>query len=169
MYCIHGQKQATLNQLVFGKEIIWKHSNITDQNKITFLYHKRYDRGIKFIDQIYDNRFFNFSEIKDLYQISEHDYLKYNSLIHNKPKPWKAQLVSKENVYNHNNCLIHKTNEKTKFSRFVTNVLVTRKCPNVNLATIKWEDHLNKQRLYWLNIFKASLNITVDTKLGEFQ
>ena len=88
-----------------GKEIIWNNSNITDQNKRTFLYHKWYDRGIKFIDQIYDyrfRRFYNFSEFKDLYQISEHDYLKYNALIHNIPKPWKAQLVSEEIVYNPN-------------------------------------------------------------------
>ena len=47
----------------------------------------------------------------------------------------------------------------------MTNILVTRKCPNINLATIKWEDHLNKQQFHWPNIFKASLNITVDTKL----
>ena len=74
-----------------GKEIIWNNSNITDQNKKTFFYHrsKWYDRGIKFIDHIYDyriQRFYNFAEFKDLYQISEHFYLKYNSLIHNIPK-----------------------------------------------------------------------------------
>jgi len=98
----------TVVALLEFRKLLWhrKHrkSNITDQNKITFLYHKGYDRGIKFIDQIYDDRFqrfYNFSEFKDLYQISEHDYLKYNSLIHNIPKIWKAQLVSEEIVYNH--------------------------------------------------------------------
>ena len=55
------------------------------------------------------------------------------------------------------------------FSEFVTNILVTRKCTNVNLATIEWEDHLNKQHLYWTNIFKVSLNITLDTKRKECQ
>ena len=55
------------------------------------------------------------------------------------------------------------------FSEFVTNILVARKCPNVNLATIIWKYHLYKQHFYWTNIFKASLNITVDTKRKEFQ
>jgi len=37
---------------------------------------------------------YNVSEFKALYQISEYEFLKYNSLIHNIPKTWKAQLAS---------------------------------------------------------------------------
>ena len=61
---------------------------------------------------MYDYRFgriYNFPEFKDLYQITEQYYLKYNSLIHNIPKTWKAQPVSEEIVYNHNKYLLHKT------------------------------------------------------------
>ena len=155
-----------------GKEIIWNNSNITDQNKKTFFYHKWYDRGIKFIDHIYDyriQRFYNFSEFKDLYQTSEHDYLKYTLLIHNIPKTWKAKLASEGIIYNLNNCLIHKTNEKTKFSKFVTKTLVESKCPNVNLATNKWDNHFGNENVNWPKIFKAPLYISVDTNLREFQ
>jgi len=42
-------------------------------------------------------------------------------------------------------------------------------CKTIIHITIKWEDHLKNQQLYWPNIFKASLNTTVDTKLREFQ
>ena len=51
-----------------GKEIIWNNSNITDQNKKTFFYHKWYDRSIKFIDHIYDYKiqsFYNFQNSKN--------------------------------------------------------------------------------------------------------
>ena len=143
-----------------GNEIIWNNSNITDKNKKTFFYHQWYDRGIKFIDHIYDyriQRFYNFSEFKDLYQTSEHDYLKYNLLIHNIPKTWKAQLASEGIIYNLNNSLIHKTNEKTKFSKFVTKTLVESKCPNVNLATNKWDNHFGNENVNWPDIFKAPL------------
>ena len=72
-------------------------------------------------------------------------------------------------TYNLNNCHIHKTNEKTKFSKFVTNTLVASKCPNVNVATIKWENHFGNENVNWPNIFKVPFYITVDTKLREFQ
>jgi len=33
-----------------------------------------------------------------MYQMSQHDYLKNNSLIQNIPKAWKAQLVSENSI-----------------------------------------------------------------------
>ena len=79
-----------------GKQILWNKSNIKIQNKPLF---KKdwYDRGIPYIEHIYDyrkNEFYQFKDFLELYDLPNQSFLFYTSLISSIPRKWKAKLKS---------------------------------------------------------------------------
>ena len=76
---------------VIHKEIIWNNSQIKCNNKVLF-YLDWFEKGIKFIEHIYDFRFRKFhtiEQLQNLYSISENDFLKYFNIVSNITKEWK--------------------------------------------------------------------------------
>ena len=60
-----------------SQEIIWNNSNLKSDFK-TFYNKKWIDRGITLIEQLFDYRsktFYNFNDVKNLYQIDSGDFL----------------------------------------------------------------------------------------------
>ena len=69
------------------KRIIWNNSYIKCDNNIIY-YKEWHDKGIKYIEHIYDyrsNTFFYFNTLQNLYGINTNDFLKYHQIITNKP------------------------------------------------------------------------------------
>ena len=77
-----------------GKELLWNNSFIKNGGR-PFFNQVWYERGIQFIEHIYDFRkkeFFKFSEIVDLYDLSHKYFLFYNSLVASILTEWKVKL-----------------------------------------------------------------------------
>ena len=84
------------------KEILWNNSYILNNNK-TIFFKTLYDKGIKYIDQVFDNRlnlFYTFQHIKTVFALNASHFLKYHTLIQSIPKLWKARLKSENNLDN---------------------------------------------------------------------
>ena len=85
-------------------EVIWNSSYIKTDNKT--VYKKNWvDKGIIYLIHFFDYRkkeYYNFVDMKIIYNIPESDFLKYNSLQHNIPTDLKTKL-SKTNIYNESN------------------------------------------------------------------
>ena len=65
----------------------------------SLLIDKLQERGIKYIEHIYDysiKQFYNFEELHNLYDISDKDFLKYYHIVNNIHEDWKA-LLKEEN------------------------------------------------------------------------
>ena len=59
-------------------EVLWNNSYIINNNK-TIFYKTLYDKGIKYIDQVFDNRlrlFYTFQHIKTVYALNASDFFK---------------------------------------------------------------------------------------------
>ena len=82
------------------KEIIWNNSFIKNENK-TFYYKKWFEKGIKYIEHIFNIRqkvFYTFQHIKTLYSLENADFLKYYRLIQSIPNAWKQKLKENRTV-----------------------------------------------------------------------
>jgi len=81
-----------------GKEIIWNNTNIKSNIK-PFIFHDWVDKGIVFIEHIYDYRnkqFFSLNEIYNLYNVPQTDFLIYYQLTTCIPYQWKVKLNLKK-------------------------------------------------------------------------
>ena len=71
-------------------------------NNNTVFSKARFDKGIKYIEQIYDyriKRFYTFQNLKTLYDIQDKDFLKYNQIVSSISKIWKEKLKTKNRKY----------------------------------------------------------------------
>ena len=153
-----------------SKEIVWNNSKIKLNNTKTLFYKAWYDKGIKFIEHLFDFRskqFYTFEQMKQLYGIPNGDFLKYYTLICNIPLEWKTNLKTEDIVYNTPKYLIDKLdNEKTKLNKIAYKILIKRKRPNNPKYQLKWSIPEN---LNWENIHRQPFHVTIYTKLREFQ
>ena len=77
------------------KTILWNNSHIKLNNKIVFYKHW-FDRGNKYIEQLYDNRtkdFYTFDNFKLIYNIPATHFLVYPSFIKSIPISMKHRCV----------------------------------------------------------------------------
>jgi len=83
----------------FGKEIIWNNTNIKSNAK-PFMFYNWLEKGITFIEHIYDYRnkkFYSFNEVQALYNVPQTDFLSYHQLIACIPTEWKSKLKKRRN------------------------------------------------------------------------
>ena len=71
--------------------------------------------------------------------------------------------------YDAPNYLIDKVNGKTKMNRLSYKTLIKQKIPNKPKYKIKWSTNHPIEDIEWEIILTQSYNITIDTKLREFQ
>ena len=154
----------------FGKEIIWNNTNIKTKTK-PFLLYNWLEKGIVFIEHIYDyrnKRFYSFDEVQNLYNVPQTDFFSYHQIIACIPTEWKNKLKEEEMNYRAPEYLFEKLVPQLKTCRFIYNILL-KKITNIqSVQETKWEDKLSSE-LDWKNIFRQILKITIDTKLRSFQ
>ena len=74
-----------------SKQIIWNSSYIKCDNNIIY-YKERHEKGIKYIEHIYDyrsNTFYDFNNLQNLYNLNTTDFFKYHQIINNIIDGWK--------------------------------------------------------------------------------
>lgn len=155
------------------KEIIWNNSCIQANNKM-FFNKELFNRGIKFIEHIYDfrlKRFYNFIELRDLYNLSDRAFLIYNSLLHSIPNDWKIKLSNQAaNSIGPKTCFINNMLTVKKNNRYLYQKYL-EKSPEYRQQYCKTEQKWNTQfdELNWRNIYIVPFTCTIDTRLRIFQ
>ena len=138
-----------------GKEFLWNNSFIKTSgrpifNKVWF------DRGIQLMEHIYDFRkreFFNFNDIINLYDIPNHFFLFYNTLVSSIPLEWKNKLKTEQiNIPKKETLLI-----KCLKQKHVNKYLYECQFQNEGKMDVKqekkWDDILNETVLDWKNMY----------------
>ena len=158
---------------VIQKEIIWNNSQIKCNNKVLF-YVDWFEKGIKFIEHIYDFRFRKFhtiEQLQNLYNISENDFLKYYNIVSNITKEWKNKL--KDENYNNvpkeaSKALHIVTKQKGSINKSLYDLQLRYETLTTIKSKEKWAKEFPNQELKWPQIYLMSFNCTIDVKLRNF-
>ncbi len=153
-----------------SNEILWHNTNIKQNN--TLFYKDWYNKGIMYIQNIYDYRtknFYTFHELKNLYNLNNGDFLNNYTLIGNIKDEWKETLKT-ENIdtatpeYLISTLLKNKAVNKMLYDKQIDAMRLT-----ILKHTVKWENELNIRNIEWKKIFISPIKNTISTKLRAFQ
>ena len=154
-----------------GKELLWNNSYIKN-NGMPLFNPVWYNRGIQYIEQIYDFRkkdFFNFNDIVNLYDMPNKYFLFYNTLVASIPKEWKTKLKTEKINIQRSETLLLQSIKKKHLNKYLY-VKQFQNEPKINLRQEeKWAIIFNDIHLDWKNIYLTPIQATIDTKLRDFQ
>ena len=93
---INVQESFNTNKTkLIAKTIIWNYKDIT-QNGKTYFYNKWYEKGIMYLEHLFDYRtktFYDFNFFSGLYDINQTEYFKYFQIICSIPTEMKKELT----------------------------------------------------------------------------
>jgi len=156
-----------------NKTILWNNSTIEQNNQNTFFYSNWFNRGIKFLEHIFDFRsktFYNFDTFQNLYDIPTNDYLKYYTLIKSIPNSYKQKLIV-EDFFNFNHdTLLKRVQSTKKVSKYLYNLQQTFD-ENKTKQQQTWESIMTSYNytIDWKNTYQIPFKATIDNNLRNFQ
>ena len=162
---------ADSNIEYIGKQILWNNKNI-QINKKSIIYKSWYEKGIKYIEHIYDYRkkeFYNFVQLTELYQVPSNDYLKYSQLVSSISKEWKTRLKTENITYIKAQTILDKILKSDHVNKLVCTHQLKNEKPLDIKQHQKWELDLNKNEIDWENVYNNTFISTIDSKLRNFQ
>ncbi|MES9884044.1 MAG: reverse transcriptase domain-containing protein [Sedimenticola sp.] len=155
-----------------SKQILWNNSNMKG-NGSTFYYKDWDERGIKYIEHIYDYRtktFFEFTYIKQLYNVSNSDYLKYFKMISTIPQTWRARLRNETiNTQNNTIPLLTKVQSSKQCNKMLYTIFLSKITNVVFKARTKWIAEFSEKEINWRIVNTQYFRSTISTKLRNFQ
>ena len=80
--------------LCYGNEMLWNNKDIKAGGNTT-LYTDWYNKGITYFKDIINNTdktIYSFANLKDKFDLTDNDFLKYFSLVHTIPNIWKTNI-----------------------------------------------------------------------------
>ena len=152
-------------------EILWNNSYIKNNNS-TIFYTNLFNKGIKYIKDIFDSRsklFYTFQYIKTSYLLNNTDFLNYHTLVQSIPKPWKANIKNNNILINTtDNNLLKKISKSTSPNKYLYNIQLNRIASNLIIKPhTKWDQEINN--INWKNVHNIPLRALINTKLRSFQ
>jgi hypothetical protein len=167
-YSIIHKDESELNT---RKHSIWNNSDIKIQGK-TLYWKKWNEKGIVYVDQIYDFRnrkFYSFQQMTQLYNLDYTDFLKYHQLTSCIPNHIK-ECISMQFLYENKESIIKKNLSKSKQpNQYLYKILIKTSTDEKPAGAIKWEEKLNRYDIEWKYYFQIPFKSTIDTKLQDFQ
>ena len=159
--------------LTVSKNIIWNNSDIKNNNK-TIFYKIWFEKGIKFIESIYDYRikkFYTFEHFSNLYNIPNNEFLKFNSLISAIPKYMKAKLENEQIDGGNNDTykFIDKVRKSKHVNKLAYNCQLKQETDEHIIQKIRWEEEFPEKSFNWKNIYMLPIIATTSIKLRNFQ
>ena len=154
-----------------GKELLWNNSFIKNGGR-PFFNQVWYERGIQFIEHIYDFRkkeFFKFSEIVDLYDLSHKYFLFYNSLVASILTEWKVKLKTEMMNIQRPKTLLMTSLEKKHINKYLYQHQFQKDVKIKVKQEDKWINIFNDPNLDWKHIYLTPIRATIDTTLRDFQ
>ncbi len=151
-------------------QIIWFNSNIKI-NKRPILYKTLLKKGILTVGDLlnHDNRFYNFEEFIDKYQVKI-TFTDYYGIIKAIPAKWKSDLLL-QHQNNINRTMLENILREDKVSRYAYDKMISKIVLFPNNGYTKWCDalDLNLTKEEFLIFIDALYKSTQSTKLRAFQ
>jgi hypothetical protein len=166
-YTIYKHDDTTL----IRNEILWNNKRLKSNNS-TLYYCNWYNRGIKYVEQLYDfrkKRFFTFDEFMQLFQIPEKEFLKYNKLISCIPREWKNKIKNETLHGNPQQNPWEKIFNAEKVVKHLYNFQLQNE-PQIEMKTQQlWENLFDNKNINWKKVYTLSFKCTLDQTLRNFQ
>jgi hypothetical protein len=171
------KNQEPINKMEVLNESLWRNKHITINNG-TFFYAEWYEKGIKTIEDILDekNEFMMPENLQEMYGLDHLPFLEYYSLRHSVPITWR-NMLTKDTDYNTmidpgklNIMLkdimmpIDKCDNKTLYWQILENSNKT-----VSLAATRWKTEYNISDRDMSLIFCIAFRSVRDTKIQSLQ
>ena len=165
------KKEYNEKNNINNKHIIWHNSDIKIGNK-TIFYPTWLDKGIKYIEHLFDFRtktFYTFNDFKHIYNIETNQQYQYLQLIHSIPVHIKQEMKTIDiNRYeNNDNSLLKKLTEMKKVNKYLGSIQQNTNVEKINERM--WNNTLNTDNIDWKKIYKIPFKTTNDTSLQNFQ
>ena len=157
--------------LTIGKQLLWNNSNIRSGDFV--LYYKTwYEKGIKYIEQLYDFRnkeFYSFEHFKYLYNFEDSESFRFLKMIASIKPMLKRSLMNESITYSapeslKNDVLKSKSPNKLLY----TKQLNIKTKPEIKSET-KWKYLLNNSDIKWTLVYIQTFKSTIDTRIRNFQ
>lgn len=129
------------------------------------MFNKWFQSGIKYIRDIYDQNghtFYSFGRLREVYNLSNTDFLKYISLISSIPKEWKNKIRAE-------NIILTQLLKVKQANKFTYNILVQKVNADEKKSEDKWNEIFLETELNWKTIYLTPLRSINDTQLRNFQ
>ena len=150
------------------KDIVWNNAEIKIDNKLVY-YKTWHDKGILYIEHLYDYRkkdFYTYEDFKNIYGIKNTDYLKYHMLKNNIPKYFLDRLKTNTIHMEYQDTLLKKVNKSNAINKLMYNIQLDEKNSNTNEE--KWAREIDTI-LNWKKIYMIPFKSTTDVTLRNFQ
>ena len=154
------------------ENLIWNNSNIKIDGK-TLFWKEWYEKGISYIEHLYDFRtqtFYKYSDFKYIYNVNSKDYLKYYKLV---------KIISSSAIkdkINPSTLTAHR--QKTLFEYIQTLKKTCKRFYEIQLNNegeiqskqeLKWQNTFHTNDLPWKKIYVLPFTSTIDTSMRCFQ
>ena len=133
-----------------------------------FFYTEWPEKGIKYIEHIYDyrsNRFYNFNILHNLYDINIDEFFKYHQIITNIPERWNLLLKGETAVeqgidQRQTNIVIISLKHNINKTLYSTQLKVTSQ--ERLKSEVKWTKNFQNYDIVWELAYQMSHRCTID-------
>ncbi|KAH3804322.1 hypothetical protein DPMN_132606 [Dreissena polymorpha] len=153
-----------------SKTILWNNKDITSNNK-TFFYKDWFERSIKYVDHLYDNRikdFYSFNNICYIYGIPSNNFLKYYTLIKSIPIHIKSETNTNNTPCTQTAFVENILGRKNKSNKIFYTLQIKNPTENSKIQN-KWQVLFGENELNWKHIFTMPYKATIESTLRNFQ
>ena len=157
-----------------SKQIIWNNSYIKCDNNIIY-YKEWHEKGIKYIEHIYDyrsNTFYNFDNLQNLYNLNTTDFLKYHQIINNIIEGWKRLLkreTAMEQGIDRRKTNIDIISMKHNINKTLNSTQLKDTSQEKLKSEVKWTNDFQNYDIVWEVAYQMAHRCTIDMKLRNFQ
>ena len=147
------------------KTIVWNNSHIKLNNKVVFYKHW-VDRGIKYIEQLYDDRtndFYTLDNFQFIYNITATYFIVYSSFVKSIPISITNRCVLDNAINDSNVQIIQIALRTNKVIRYVNSL---QKCKTKTKQEVKWDIIIvmYSKSIYWNQAYIHSLSVQHQTQ-----
>ena len=163
--------KSSYDKNVERRFILWNNSNIKVNGNPIFI-KDWYNRGIKYVDHLYDFRskkFYGFTQVKQIYGLNDGDFLKYYSVISSIPSNYKQNMNQHLITGTQNHNLLDKISVHKKPSQILYKIEIGSKKLEHRSSEFKWKNLFEGKEIKWKQTYTGAFEITTDTKLRNFQ
>ena len=134
-------------------------------------YNNWFNKGIKYIEQIYDYRyrqFYDFAEMVNLFNLSHTDVFRYIQIITAIPKTWKVRLKSEQICNQTDTNLVDDVLKTQKASRFLYCYQMINLKQKPITSQEKWNSIFGND-INWGNVYLNAVTSNRNPKIRNFQ
>lgn len=155
----------------YCNEILWNNSEVRIGENTVF-FKNWFQSGVKHLKDIFDqdsNTFYSFRKLKDKYDLTNAEFLKYIGLLNSIPKEWKTKIKHENINIQPDLKLVNHVKTTKQVNKYIYNCLIDKTHTYEVKPEKKWNECFEEETLTWKLIYTAPFKSTNDVQLRNFQ